>query len=342
LGAEVAGYSLSPPTEPALFNQLGLASRLQHIIGDVRDLSALRAAIQHTEPDFIFHLAAQPIVRRSYFAPMDTYATNVMGTVHLLESLRHSNRPCAVLIATTDKCYQNNESGEPHSEGDALGGNDPYSSSKACAELAVAAYRKSYFSGNTTNVAVASARAGNVLGGGDWATERILPDCVRSLERGQTISLRNPNATRPWQHVLECLSGYLSLAAQLAEAQHEKNVDRLRTLASAFNFGPRPEAERTVKELVNAVLQYWPGEMGANEPSTLHEASRLNLSSEKAQKLLGWKPVWEFPKTIAETVGWYRRFSTKSTPPPVVAEYTRDQISRYMLDARELGLTWAQ
>jgi len=213
LGANVHGFALEPATEPALFDQLGLAKRLHHQIADIRDPAAVRESVKKSQPDFVFHLAAQPPVRLSYEQPLETYATNVMGTAHVLEALRALDKPCAAVLITTDKCYENREWLHSYREEDPLGGYDPYSSSKAAAEIAISAWRRSFFKKHP--VKIASARAGNVIGGGDWALDRIVPDCIRALQKKQPIAVRNPNATRPWQHVLEPLSGYLWLAARL-------------------------------------------------------------------------------------------------------------------------------
>jgi len=216
LGAELTGYSLPAPTTPALFEQLGHESRLNHVIGDIRDLVALRGVVDRVKPEFVFHLAAQPLVRLSYSQPVETYSTNVMGTVNVLEAVRLAGQRCAVVVVTTDKCYENREWVHSYREEDPMGGYDPYSSSKGAAELVVSAYRRSYFSAPDSLVRLASARAGNVIGGGDWALDRIVPDCIRSLASGATIPVRNKIATRPWQHVLEPLGGYLWLGALLA------------------------------------------------------------------------------------------------------------------------------
>ena len=242
VGAEVYGYALKPPTKPALFNQLKLAKRIKaHVIGDVRDLKALTAAVRAAKPDFIFHLAAQPLVRLSYKEPVETFETNVMGTVNLLEAVRRcAGKQCSVVCITTDKCYENRETARPYREDDPMGGYDPYSCSKGCDELAIASYRRSFFNGADSPVWLASARAGNVIGGGDWALDRIVPDCMRALDRGEKIAVRNKTSTRPWQHVLEPLAGYLTLGAALAARQDYEKV------AGGFNFGPDPKANRTV------------------------------------------------------------------------------------------------
>jgi CDP-glucose 4,6-dehydratase len=219
LGAHVHGFAQPPPTTPALFDQLGLAARIQHELGDVRHFMAVQRSIAKAQPDFVFHLAAQPLVRRSYEEPLETYATNVLGTAHVLEALRGLQKPCAAVFITTGKCYENREWVHGYREEDPLGGHDPYSSSKAAAEIAIASWRRAFFCDHP--VKIASARAGNAIGGGDWAADRIVPDCIRSLQAGQPIAVRNPKATRPWQHVLEPLSGYLWLAALLYDQRSE-------------------------------------------------------------------------------------------------------------------------
>ncbi len=250
LGAKVHGYALPPPTTPALFNQLALTERIEHEIGDVRDSATVQRSLHRVQPDFVFHLAAQPLVRHSYAQPVETYAVNVMGTVHVLEALRTLQKPCAAILITTDKCYENREWTYGYRENDPLGGYDPYSSSKSAAEIAMAAYRRSFFRDHP--VSIASVRAGNVIGGGDWALDRIVPDSIRALQAGTPIPVRNRIATRPWQHVLDPLSGYLSLAAHLTSDLRPLTSD----LASAFNFGPTHEANRTVAELVQEILKH--------------------------------------------------------------------------------------
>lgn len=346
LGAEVTGYALRPPTEPALFEQLGLEQRLRHVVGDVQDLPSLSRVVTDVQPEFVFHLAAQPLVRRSYTQPVETYSTNVMGTVNLLEAIRSADLPCNVIVATTDKCYENHESDHLYTENEALGGRDPYSSSKACAELVVAAYRSSFFARSETGVAVATARAGNVLGGGDWAADRILPDCVRDLQNRRPIAVRNPGAIRPWQHVLESLSGYLVLASELAAAQTRRDTGRIEALSSAFNFGPALACHRSVRDVVEETLKHWPGTWhDQSSGSAPHEAGRLQLSITKAAELLGWKPVWELESTIAQTVQWYRQAVTASAPSPTstraLADLTRGQIRGYVTSAKAGGLPWA-
>ena len=341
LGARVTGFSLPPPTSPALFDQLELANRMEHHLGDIRDGGELRRVVEEVKPDFIFHLAAQPLVRLSYQEPVETYATNVMGTVHLLDAVRAAGRGTIVICVTTDKCYENKEWLHGYREEDPLGGYDPYSSSKAAAEIAIAAYRRSFFhpekfTSAETFVALASARAGNVIGGGDWALDRIVPDCMRALARGESIPVRNLHATRPWQHVLEPLSGYLTLAAQIHAALKTPGTvastrSQLARLCSPFNFGPSLCSNRPVRALVEELLIHWPGSWNdESDPNAPHEASLLNLATDKAHHLLGWRPQWDFERTICETVCWYKEAGREGIP-----QYTKDQILRYTRSMRE-------
>lgn len=320
LGAQVCGYSLAPDTAPSLFAQLGLAKRLKHHVGDVRDAEALCAAIREFQPDYVFHLAAQPLVRRSYSEPAQTFEVNVMGTVHVLEALRALNSPCAAVMVTTDKVYENPETGCAFAEGDRLGGSDPYSASKAAAELAIHSYRKSFFSDSDCPVALASARAGNVIGGGDWATDRIVPDCIRALIRREPIQVRNPQAIRPWQHVLEPLSGYLLLAQKLSRAGGGGK------LADAFNFGPILASSQPVAALVQELLKHWEGSWVVHsDPKAPHESGKLQLSTSKALNNLGWQPRWNFNTTIEKTALWYRDVERGCDP----LELTNRQIAEY-------------
>jgi len=343
LGAEVYGYSIDA-LDPSLFNQLRLQQRLFDTRGDVLDIEALREAVSSVKPDFIFHLAAKSLVRQSYADPVDTFATNFIGSVNVMEAVRMNLDRCVAIMITTDKCYENHGGLHAYRETDAMGGYDPYSASKAAAEIAIAAYRRSFFSTplDRQRVAIASARAGNAIGGGDWASDRIVPDCVRALQRSKPIVVRNENATRPWQHVLEPASGYLLLGQKLWDAISTKNTQgtRLKELASAFNFGPVPESARTVRDLVAEVLRYWPGKWVHQVDSTAaHEARHLNLSIDKAVQLLGWKPVWDFSRAVAETVAWYR--SAQSRTSTELLEITRNQIAEYTCDAVKCGARWA-
>jgi len=320
LGARVVGIALPPSTDPALFNQLRLADRMEHHLQDIRDREAFSRLVLEIRPDYVFHLAAQPLVRASYDEPVETYSTNVMGTVHLLEALRllqmryrnDGKQVCAAVMITTDKCYANREWLYGYREEDPLGGYDPYSSSKACAELAIASFRQSFFntqqSATLPKVGLASARAGNVIGGGDWALDRILPDCIRNLRCKAPIVVRNPTATRPWQHVLEPLCGYLQLGMRQRGALISQDRDALDRYCSAYNFGPALTSNRPVEILVREVLKHWPGRCDNQaEAHAHHEAGKLNLGWDKAFHLLNWQPIWAFDETIARTVRWYRQ-----------------------------------
>jgi len=337
LGAKVHGFALCPPTRPALFDQLSLAREVDHEAGDVRDLDHVRRSIRAVQPDFVFHLAAQPLVRESYAHPVETYAVNVQGTIHLLEALRDLNHSCAAVFVTTDKCYENREWAYGYREEDPLGGYDPYSSSKAAAELAIQAYRRSFFQNH--RVRIASARAGNVIGGGDWASDRIVPDCIRSLEENRAIGVRHPEATRPWQHVLESLSGYLWLAAVMTGCG-KKYLNGYEP-CSAFNFGPGPDANRSVAELVSELLKHWPGSWeDVSNPAAVHEAGLLQLCADKARLQLRWAPVLDFDQAVALTAEWYRQ-ARQSQEPAAFRTLTRSQINTYTRQAREKDIVWA-
>lgn len=337
LGAEVTGLSLPPNTSPSLFAQLGLARRLRHHIGDIQDPATLARTVQTCKPDFVFHLAAQALVRESYARPRETFSVNGMGTAHVLEALKNYNRPCAAVFITTDKCYENREWHHGYRESDPLGGRDPYSASKAVAELIIASYRASFFENHP--VKIASCRAGNVIGGGDWARDRIFPDCMAALQKGKAIPVRNPHATRPWQHVLEPLSGYLWLAASLADPKLRR-AD-LSALMFAFNFGPGHDANRTVKELVEEILLHWPGKwQDKSNPNAPHEAGLLQLSTDKAAALLRWRPVWNFSEAVGKTVDWYRDARRLRASKEFQAQ-TQDQILQYVERAGALRAPWA-
>lgn len=328
LGAEVHGLALEPDTNPSLFRQLGLAQRLNHMVADIRDPEAVATAFAAARPRVVFHLAAQPLVRRSYQQPQETFATNVMGTANVLESVRVSDHSCGAVIVTSDKCYENLETGRDYREDDALGGHDCYSASKAAAEIVTSSYRRSFFLDHADK-SVASARAGNVIGGGDWAEDRIVPDCIRHLLKSELVPVRNPQATRPWQHVLEPLSGYLQLGAHLLDDSLRGKVGGRGASASAFNFGPGPGSDRSVQELVEEVLKSWDGTWeNKSDPSAPHEARRLSLDISKAAKFLGWTPRWDFARTVRETVDWYRA-SAECGSPEDFQSLTRRQISDY-------------
>jgi CDP-glucose 4,6-dehydratase len=306
-GARVTGLALPPPTDPSLFDQLKIHSELEHHIGDIRDQSVVAAAIAAASPDVVFHLAAQSLVLEGYQTPVETWQTNVMGTVHVLEALRAAGKPCAAVLVTTDKVYENREWDFGYRECDPLGGHDPYSASKAAAEIAVSCWRSSYLSG-TSPIRIATARAGNVIGGGDWSQNRIVPDMIRALAAGEPVRLRNPHAVRPWQHVLEPLSGYLTLGRRLIESD-----DRL--YQDAFNFGPTSESVRNVQELVEAGLRHWPGRYeDASNSVRPHEAGLLGLTIDRARSRLGWIPRWNFDRTVQETMTWYRSAMLSTSP----------------------------
>jgi CDP-glucose 4,6-dehydratase len=331
LGATVTGLSLEPETHPALFTQLALSNELDHHVGDIRDGAQVKQLIQSIKPDVVFHLAAQPLVRRSYAQPLATWDTNVMGTIHILEALKHCPHSCVAVCVTTDKCYENKEWNYGYRENDPLGGYDPYSSSKAAAELAIASWRQSFFTKGSSHVAIASARAGNVIGGGDWAEDRIVPDAMRALSKNQPIPVRNPRATRPWQHVLEPLGGYLLLAESLYQQLLEGNFQQRQQLQSAFNFGPALSSNQPVKALVEEILQHWSGQwLDQSNSDAAHEANLLNLVTDKAFHLLGWQPAWNFERTIQETVQWYRQaHELSSTDTDALRQCTLSQIHQY-------------
>ena len=317
LGAIITGVGLEPDTSPSLFSQLSLEQRLErHHIADIRDVQVLTGIAKACQPDVVFHLAAQPLVRRSYQDPLGTWATNLQGSLHVLEALKGLQHPCAVVMVTTDKVYENQEWDYGYRENDRLGGHDPYSASKAATEIAITSWRKSFCGRNshqTTHLAIATARAGNVIGGGDWAPDRIVPDAMRSLAMGQIVPVRNPEATRPWQHVLEPLWGYLCLAEALAYSQKNSFVPNL--YCDAFNFGPLPESNRPVSQLIEEVLKHWPGEWKKLSSSgSVHESKRLHLVIDKAYHSLGWQPCWPFAKTLYRTVGWYHAVHMGASP----------------------------
>jgi CDP-glucose 4,6-dehydratase len=334
LGARVTGLSLPPPTQPNLHEVIQRQTFVEEVQCDIRSADALDAAVRKIQPEIIFHLAAQPIVRRSYAEPLETFQTNALGTAHLLESVRKAELPCSLIIITSDKCYENREWEFAYRENDALGGHDVYSMSKAATELVAQSWNKSFFIPHPKLGPVATVRAGNVIGGGDYAQDRIVPDCVRSLVEGKPILVRNPSAIRPWQHVLECLSGYLWLAALLGD----KKTSRL---AAPFNFGPEPSARQPVRRLVEEILRFWPGQwVDGSKPDSVHEATLLSLSIEKAGALLGWYPAWDFKEAIHRTVEWYhRRHVDKKAD---MLEFSGSQIDDYVQAAAGKTLAWTK
>ena len=322
LGAEVLGIALDPEGERSLFADGKLDGLYVHRTLDVRNRAAVRAAVEEWRPEAVFHLAAQALVRRSYAKPAETFDTNVMGTVNVLEAVRRAGNPCAVVVVTSDKCYENLETERPYEETDRMGGHDPYSASKGCTELVVAAYRASFFAPGD-KVRMATARAGNVIGPGDWAEDRIVPDAVRALAAGRALEVRNPRSVRPWQHVLEPLSGYLRLGQVLMEGGA--------LAAEGWNFGPEPDDVHTVGELADAFCEAW-GD-GARwqvmaEASGPHEAGLLRLAICKAKARLGWKPAWDFGTTVRRTAAGYRRLLAVAEPTAVRA-FMEEEIAAY-------------
>ena len=328
LGAEVIGYSLDPPTKPSFFYETKISSRTKDIRGDVLDQNHLLHVLEAHRPEFIFHLAAQPLVKRSYIDPKDTFNVNIMGTVNLLESIRISQIPTICVCITSDKCYENKNWPYAYRENDPLGGFDPYSASKGAAEIVIASYRRSFFSPGpqSRNVAVASVRAGNIIGGGDWAEDRIVPDCIRSLSMGSPVHIRNPGAIRPWQFILDPLLGYLYLARKMKKypGMYEES----------WNFGPGYLNTINVRQLADRIIQEWGH--GCYEPSSsggrnaFHEAATLMLDTAKTVTKLGWKPVYDIVQTVRETVAWYKNYYEKKEEASI---FSYDQIEIFMKEA---------
>ena len=322
LGAEVTGYALQPPTNPSLFDVANVAQGMKSIIGDIRDGAALSRAMREAAPDIVIHMAAQPLVRRSYVDPVETYSTNVMGTVHLLEAVRQTTSVRAVVNVTSDKCYDNKEWVWGYRESEPMGGFDPYSNSKGCAELVTSAYRNSFFNPakySEHHVALATGRAGNVIGGGDWADDRLIPDILRAISAGQPVVIRSPHAIRPWQHVLEPLSGYLQLAQRL----YEDGV----AYAEGWNFGPNDEDAKPVQWIVERLTQQWGDGAswqldGGDHP---HEAHYLKLDCSKAKMRLHWHPRWHLEHTLEMIVAWQRAWLAKDD----MRKVTLEQIKQF-------------
>jgi CDP-glucose 4,6-dehydratase len=345
MGATVRGISIDLPGTPAHFTAIGLDRDIEDIRADVRDAAATRRLITEFQPEFVFHLAAQALVRRSYADPITTFATNVLGPVHVLDAVRNSASVKAVVIITSDKCYENIEQSAGYHEDDRVGGKDPYSASKGAAEIVFSSYARSFFGAPNRRLGeqpaagqrppfLASARAGNVIGGGDWAEDRIVPDCVRAWLGGRPPVIRSPQATRPWQHVLEPLSGYLWLGARLAAGEVALHGD-------SFNFGPRAEVDETVIRLIDALRRHWPEAVAPEvhaPPPGLHEAGLLRLDCTKAEKILAWRATLEFAETARFTAAWFRAYAAD---PAAARRTTQAQIEEYVSLAQQRGLAWA-
>lgn len=307
LGAEVHGYALSPNTNPNNYTASHISDILEsECLADIRSQDTLTKFIHKVKPDCIFHLAAQPIVRRSYAEPVETFDTNVMGSIYLMDAVRKMHIKCTVVMITSDKCYENTGKAQGYVETDAMGGHDPYSASKGCAELAISSYRRSFFPPERIighGVSLASVRAGNVIGGGDWAEDRIIPDAVRAVTSGKPLEIRSPNAVRPWQHVLEPLSGYMLLAAEMMAGEY--------SLAGGWNFGPKMNNNPVnVLSIIRQFYDVWEeGEVEFDKDyANLHEAAYLTLSSKKSETVLGWKQQWDISETVSRTAEWYKRY----------------------------------
>ncbi len=334
LGAKVIGVSLDLPSDPTNFEASGLGQILEDVRIDVRDAEALRAVVQKAQPDFVFHLAAQALVRTSYEYPLDTLTTNAMGSANMLDALRTLNKPVVAVMITSDKAYDNVEWVWGYRETDRLGGKDPYSASKGMAELAIRSYVESYFNSSDSNVRVGITRAGNVIGGGDWAKDRIIPDCIRAWSQGKVVDIRSPEATRPWQHVLEPLSGYLVLGADLCS--------RPDLHGEAYNFGPPAHQNNSVRELIDTMASYWDSVSWndvSQERHSMHEAGLLKLNCDKALFDLQWRPTLQFEDTVRMTAEWYKTYYEGSGSS--MREFSVAQIKEYTGIAKEKKMVWA-
>ncbi|ACN98560.1 CDP-glucose 4,6-dehydratase [Sulfurihydrogenibium azorense Az-Fu1] len=335
MGAHIIGYSLDPPTNPSLFETLKLEKEIIHIVGDVRDEKKLKETFKKYQPEIVIHMAAQPLVRYSYINPKETYETNVIGTLNVFEAVRETDSVKVIINVTSDKCYQNKEWVYGYRENDPMGGYDPYSSSKGCAELLTTAYRNSFFNpegyGKTHSVALASVRAGNVIGGGDWAADRLIPDCIRSLSKKEKIYIRNPQAIRPWQYILEPLSGYLWLGALLWINPTK--------YSEGWNFGPDDENILTVEDIVKKVIHLWgEGEYEVILDKKFYESKLLKLDTSKARFYLKWRPVYNIEIALKETVNWYKEYFNN---PENIYNYTLKQLYNYINSAKKENLIWA-
>ena len=333
LGAEIVGISLDIVSDPSHFLEANLDDGIKDYRVDIRDREKVIEITKKERPDFIFHLAAQSLVRESYLNPVDTWSTNLMGTLNILEALRKVDKKCTAVIITSDKCYDNVEWVWGYKETDSLGGPDPYSSSKGAAELLIKSYLKSFFVSEDCEVRIASARAGNVIGGGDWAKDRIIPDCVKAWSQDKIVQLRNPNATRPWQHVLEPLSGYLRLAYDLDKSK--------RLHGEPFNFGPPAQQNQSVSELVEVMSHYWDKvrwEDISKRVDQPYESGLLKLNCDKALHELNWTAVMDFEETVSMTAEWYKSFYLD---PTTILDFTNSQLEKYTDLAKSRGLDWA-
>ncbi|MFC1585338.1 CDP-glucose 4,6-dehydratase [Fibrobacterota bacterium] len=334
LGAEVAGFASDIPTSPSNFEVLGLGKRLDHRVGDVRDRAAFQSVLARVKPDVVFHLAAQALVQTSYRQPATTFETNTLGTMNVLESLRMDDNVKAAVIITSDKCYQNAEWTWGYRENDHLGGDDPYSASKGAAEIVARAYYHSFF--RKSGPAMVTTRAGNVVGGGDWALDRIIPDTIRAWSEDRPVQIRNPHSTRPWQHVLEPLSGYLHVGAKLLEGEETMNGE-------AFNFGPDSKVNQTVEDVVNELRKHWPDadlEIDTKARKVKKEQSLLKLSCDKALNLLDWHATLDFEETIRFTGLWYKSYYDKQESS--MYDFTQGQLGEYISLAGSRGLSWTK
>jgi len=337
LDANVIGYSLEPITDPSLFEVLGLENKITHIIGDINDSQNLHNVIEQHSPEIVFHLAAQPLVKTSYAFPRKTIQTNVMGTVNLLESIRDVSSVKICIIITSDKCYENRELSYAYKETDSMGGYDPYSASKGATELIISSYRNSFFNQQNYDVhgiSLSTSRTGNVIGGGDWAENRIIPDCMKALSKNEKINIHNPNSIRPWQHVLEPISGLFCLT--------QKMYDDPVKYAQPWNFGPLiTNPHLKVNELTFQVVTDWGSGswIDSSDKNELHEANLLMLDSSKAIKNLDWHPVYSIKEAIGETVEWYKEFYKNNGN---MGEFTKSQILNYVHKAKQMNITWAQ
>ncbi len=335
LGADVTGVSISVPTNPSMFDTLDIRNNISHYDLDINDLDELKKVFIKHKPDFVFHLAAQPIVKQSYADPVETFRTNTLGTAHIMECLRELDHPCVATMITSDKCYENVEWNWGYREIDRVGGKDPYSASKGAAELVIHSYIHSFFKTTHTNIKIASVRAGNVIGGGDWAANRIVPDTVKSWAKEQAVEIRSPKATRPWQHVLEPLSGYLR-CAQVMATTGKGNTE-------AYNFGPDANQNKSVLELLTKLSEQWKfnsdiEKVIVNEESNFHEAGLLKLNCDKALADLDWKPTMGFEQTIDFTASWYYNYyNVKGIN---MAQFTEDQINQYCEYSKSKDASW--